>query len=365
MKFSVNRQDLMKVMGSVLRATENKDTLPVLKNILICCKDNSALITATNLELTVKTSIIAKIKEEGSITVPAKIFANFISCLEQDEVSLETKGNFLHFNDKSKIQGIPADEFPIIPEIDYQINFSLPSSLLAKSLEEVSFTASNNFTRPVLNTILFSIQDSELILAATNSYRLAEKKLNIKNKIKDDKSFLIPLKSAIEVISIIKQFNEEIKVLISENQIEFQLKDIKIISRLTEGKFPDYKSIIPSESNVSVLFSVEKLLQGIRRTLLFSDSSFKGIFEIKDGKISIFSENNSKGSDLFELPVEIIEGDKSINLKLAINLNYVFEVLSKTNFSNMRLNLVDSIKPIVFLPEKDLNYKHILMPLKV
>jgi len=352
----------------VIRAVSSSATLPVLNNILIKAEGKSIFFSATNLEIAVRYFFEAEVRNEGSLTVPAKLLMSYISLLPNEKLELgATEG--LSFSVKSngsqtKIKGIHADEFPVIPQVDKGIDITLPVKDIILAIQQVAFSASLNSSRPVLSGVLMTLKDGVLRLVATDSYRLAEKKIKLPKEYKDEIECIIPVKTIQELGKLLlKTTSKEINVNVSKNQILFKLGDIEFTSRLIEGRFPDYERIIPKESKSKAEVSTQDLQMNTRRVSLFareSNNSVK-ISVTNDGKLTISTDETKVGEDREEVDI-ILTGE---NNKTALNAEYLLDVLAAIGSERVYLEMNDKLSPVVVHPVKDSSYVYIIMPLKV
>ncbi len=365
MKFTIGRQEFAKAINTVLRAVDGRVTLPVLGNILVRAMGKEVEFVATNLEITVQTKVTVEVEKEGEFTVPAKLIASYVALVVGEKVVCELLENqslrITAGGSKTEIKGIAAEEFPVIPELASTAEFTMAAPVLAKALEQVIFAASSDPTRPILNSILVRVQGNTMKLAATNSYRLAEKELPVLGK-QSAKEFLIPAKSALELASLLAKEAETVQISISENQIGFRVAGIVFVTRLMDGKFPDYQQIIPQESAVKIRVVTEDLINSLKRAGLFADSN-SGKVRLKVGKkeIMIISNTGQIGSDEIILPAKI-EGEE---LEIALNVAYLIDMLGRAGALETEISLISATKPAVFHPAKDDKYTYVVMPLKL
>ena len=248
------------------RAVSPNTTLPVLNNILIKAQGKHLYFSATNLEVAMTYFIEVEVLNEGSVTIPAKLITNYVALLNDEEVEIKLEDR-LNLSLKTplshtKIKGIDPQEFPVIPEVEKGVSFVLNSSALAEAIQTTAFAASINVSRPVLTGILVKGEKSELVMVATDSYRLSEKILFLKKPLPEPLEYIIPAKTVLELGKILVLFGEEeVGVQITRNQVLFSIGNLRIISRLIEGIFPDYKKIIPaSQQCLCLLIKVQRIV---------------------------------------------------------------------------------------------------------
>lgn len=368
MKLFCSQKDLDYAVGIVNKAISPNNTLPVLNNILMKAEGKKFYFSATNLEIAICCSVDADVRNEGSITVPAKLLSSYISLITDDKVEINLMdGNTLSISSASsntKIKCISADEFPLIPTIEKGAEFSVNTNDFCTSINETVFAASTNISRPVLSGVLLSSKGEFLKLVATDSYRLAEKKVKLSEKPAEDVYCIIPGRTMMELSKVMsKSEAKEVKVNISKNQILFSIDGVELISRLIDGKFPDYEKIIPAEAKTTCTVSVEDLSLVLKRVSLFArenNNSVK-VAVTNDGRMVVSSEETKIGEEKADLSVKI-EGE---NNKISLNSQYLLDVLTYIEEENVFLQMTDKSSPAVIRPVKTDDYVYIIMPLKV
>ncbi|MFA5947501.1 MAG: DNA polymerase III subunit beta [Candidatus Gracilibacteria bacterium] len=368
MKLFCTQKGLESALNIVDKAVSTNNTLPVLNNILLKTEGKKLYFSSTNLEIAINCFIDADVRGEGSVTVPAKLISSYISLLNDEKVEITlTEGLNLSINSSSsstKIKCISADEFPLIPKIEKGKEFIVKIEDLCEAINETVFAASLNTSRPVLSGVYLIVKDDELKLVATDSYRLAEKKIKLSSKISEEVSCIIPAKTMMELSKIINKSNsKELKVNISNNQILFSADGIELISRLIEGKFPDYEKIIPKESKSVIEVSVEDLSLVLKRVSLFArenNNSVK-ISVTNDGKLLVSSDETKVGEEKAEVLIKLT-GE---NNKVSLNAQYLLDVLTYITEDKVSIILNDKVSPAMIKPLKDQDYVYIIMPLKV
>lgn len=355
-------------MNIVDKAISPNNTLPVLSNVLLKTEGKKLYFFSTNLEIAISCFIDADVRGEGSITVPAKLLTNYVSLLNSEKVELGIgDGVTLSVNSASsstKIKCISADEFPLIPKVEKNHEFTLKIDELYEAINETVFAASLNTSRPVLSGVLFVAGGDEIKLVATDSYRLAEKKIKTPKKINDTVSCIIPAKTMMELGKIIsKSEGKEVKVNVSNNQILFSSDGIELISRLIEGKFPEYDKIIPKDSKTRFEVSVEDFSLVLKRVSLFARENNNSVklSATNDGKLIISSDETKVGEEKADVVIKM-DGE---NNKISLNSQYLLDVLTYINKDKVVFSMTDKVSPAVIKPVGTEDYVYIIMPLKV
>ena len=276
MRVVCTQKDLNIALDIVNKAISPNVTLPVLNNILIKAIGKKLQFSATNLEIAIRFSIDADVRNEGSITVPAKLISSYVNLLDDDKVEVRLdEGLTLALKTKSsetKIKGIAAEEFPLIPTVEKEHSFTLPAQVLAEAMGQTVFSAAVNTTRPVLSGVFFKVDKDTLKLVATDSYRLAEKIIKLTPKAEKEIECIVPARTLLELEKVLMgNFSKEgVEVNISKNQILFKVGDFELTSRLIEGKFPDYEKIVPKATRTKLTAHSAKLNMATKRVNLFA-----------------------------------------------------------------------------------------------
>lgn len=368
MKLVCTQVDLERAVSIVSKAITPNTTLPVLNNILLKAEAGKLHFAATNLEVAIQYFIPAEVKSEGSITIPAKLLSSYVSLLNDEKVELEvTEGDTVLIKSPSsqtKIKGINANEFPVIPKVEKENSFKVPSKILEHAVNQTVFAASTNTSRPVLSGVLFDVDKDVLKIVATDSYRLAEKTITLKEKTTLDIECIVPARTVMEIGKILARAeSEDVELSVSKNQILFISGDIMLISRLIEGKFPPYDKVIPKETKTKLEVSVSELTNIVRRVNLFArenNNSVK-VSATNDGKLTIITEETRVGEEKAEMGVKIT-GE---NNKIALNAQYLLDVLMFVEGETVMLEIDDKLSPAVVRPLKEKDYVYIIMPLKI
>ncbi len=368
MKITCAQADLERAVNIVSKAITPNTTLPVLNNILLKAEANKLHLSATNLEVAIQFFIPAEVKNEGSITIPAKLLSSYVNLLKDERIDVElVSGDSVQIKSPSsqtKIKGINANEFPVIPKVEKENIFKVPRKDLETAISQTVFAASTNTSRPVLSGVLFDVNKDELKVVATDSYRLAEKTITLKEKTDLDMECIVPARTIMELGKILARAeDEEVELSVSKNQVLFVLGDVQLMSRLIEGKFPPYEKIIPKETKTKLEVLDEALANVVRRVSLFArenNNSIK-ISATNDGKLTVATDETRVGEEKAELDVKI-QGD---NNKISLNAQYLLDVLNYIQSDNILFEIDDKLSPAVVRPLKEKDYVYIIMPLKV
>lgn len=365
MEITVTQENLNKALAAVSRVASIKTQLPILGNILFRTDGNRLLIAATNLEIAITQYIGAKVIKPGSITVPARLITDFISNLPKESVELKVLNENLHIKSGtyiSTINGFIADEFPELPTISESssIQYSIKIDDFKQAVSQTIITSGTDTTRPVLTGVYWHSYENQIYLAATDGYRLSERKLV---ETKSDVSAIIPTQTLQEVLRNINEDSDEIDILFDDTQVRFRINNIEIISRLIDGNFPDYRQLIPKSCSTTALLKKSDFIRITKIAGLFARDSGGSITITanKDKKtISVHSIASELGENTSETDAEITEDGQ-----ITLNSRYLNEALSVIEGEKVEFSFSGKIAPCVIKSsDKDTNYYHIIMPLK-
>ncbi|PID30833.1 DNA polymerase III subunit beta [Candidatus Saccharibacteria bacterium] len=362
MKLKVTQENLSKALGYVARVANNRGTLPVLANVLLSIENNRLKLATTNLEIAISCTIGAQVQNEGTITVPARLFQELVSGLPSGVIELEQDEQRLKISAdqyKSVINGVSADEFPVMPAIEKGATLTISAQTMKEALQQVLFAASNDESRPVLTGVCVRSRDGALYFAATDSYRLAEKKLH---ELNQDIAVLIPASALHDVLRVISDKDEDVTVLYDEQQALFTVGDVEIVARLIEGNYPDYRKLIPSTFQTTATLSRAEFVNIVKVTSLFARESAGSVMvNVDEASNSIWvravasqlGENNATTSVK-------AEGSGSITL----NSRYLLEALQAMNGKDVTIGFNGKVEAVLLSDPAEDDYKHIIMPLK-
>jgi len=362
MKLQVTQENLNKALGTVARVASTRGTLPVLANVLIKTVSNRLSVAATNLDIAITHYIGAKVADEGAITVPARLMQDFVSSLPSDVIDLKLEDYKMHIATnqyQSTINGVSAEEFPVMPAIADGKSWSVPADTLKSALQQVVLAASGDEARPVLTAVYLHTSNGKLYMAATDSYRLAEKELM---PIQEEISLLVPVSAMQEVLRILGDFEGDVVVTSDEQQILFQAGDVELVARLIEGKYPPYQNLIPKEFATSARLKRADLLNITKVSSLFARESAGSItinLDEAQQSISIRSVASQLGENTATANGKVI-GDGSITL----NSRYLLDALHVLHGDEVVFCFNGKLEPSVLKDPAAEDYIHIVMPLK-
>lgn len=362
MKLQVTQENLSKALNNVARIANTRGTLPILSNVLLKTVDGRLSIAATNLDIAINHYIGSKVGEEGSITVPARLMQDFVSSLPSGVIELELDDNKLHIQAEkyqSVINGMSADDFPVMPAIDTDKQFMVSGKQLKQSLQQVIVAASSDEARPVLTGVFCHTHEGNLYMVATDSYRLAEKRVM---PLDQEVSLLIPASALQDLLRVLGDYEEDVLVLFDEQQVQFKVGDIELVTRLIEGSYPDYRKLIPGSFASIAVLTKSDFSNITKVSSLFARESAGSVTihnNEQEGLVSIRSIASQLGENTASASATIT-GDGVITL----NSRYILDALHAIAASDVQFAFNGKVEPCVISSPSDGTYTHVVMPLK-
>jgi len=380
MKISCTQENLNRGLQISSHIASKNINLPILNNVLLKVDSGSISLLATNLEIGVKCLIRGKIEQEGSIALPAKLFTDYVGSLPQEKVDLDLQDQVVEVkcgSFETKLRGVLATEFPLIPEVNDCLMYNVDVLKFRESVNQVIFAVSGNEIRPEIGGVFmkFNGQDKKITIAATDSYRLAEKNLDFIEGSEENRDVIVPAKTMQEILRILSVFKEgdsqeassSLKICLTENQIMFSIDGVELVSRVVEGQYPDYKQIIPSSWKTKISFNKNELAKVIKTASLFSKQGIYDIdFKFKPadngrGDLILNSANSQFGENTVNLGVEL-EGEENA---IVLNYKYLLDGLNAIYSDDVILELISGDNPCTLRPKKEIaDYLYIIMPIK-
>lgn len=365
MELTVTQENLAKALGNVGRVASLKAQLPILNNILLRTSGSQLLVAATNLEIASVQTIGAKVVKNGSITVPAKLIADFVHNLPKGTVSLKLKGTQLTVTSEgysSTINGLSDEEFPELPIIDQKsaVVYAIASEEFKQAATQTIVTASTDATRPVLTGVYWHAFEQQLFLASTDGYRLSERQIM---KVSTDIAAIVPVSTVQEVLRTMTD-ESDIEVLFDDSQVKFRIGDGEITSRLIDGNFPDYRQLIPATTDTQFTVDKADFLRIVKIASLFSrDTGGSITLKVDTGGNTLTI--NSIASEIGENTSEIAVQSSGLDASVSLNSRYLNDALSSISGNQVVFAFSGKLAPCVLSEAaKDSGYKHIIMPIK-
>ncbi len=349
------------------RISGKNQSLPILSNALIKTEKGFLKIISTDLEMGVEVLVPCKVEEKGEAIIPVKLILNFINNLPNTKLVIEKKDGVLKIeadNLKTSIPIVSEDEFPIIPKIKNSTDIKINSQIIKNSLEQVLNSVSNSDIKPEISGILFNFEKDLLNIVSTDSFRLSEKTIENKNIYNIDQNikFILPQKTAVELIKII-DFDSDIEIRLGDGQVSFLLDKIKLISRVIDGEYPNYKQIIPKEYKTKIILDKDELTSKIKLASIFSSNINDVVLsvDIKKNKFTISSKDVTKGSFESDIDFELLDGE---DMSVAFNWRYFLDGLLNIKDDVIAIELGGVSAPSVLKSKSINDYIYIIMPIK-
>ena len=366
MKLVILKNNLREGLMAIERASSENNNLPILKNVLIRTFNNKIQLSATNLEIAVSKQVSGKIVEEGSITVPLSTLNTIVGNTNSERINLETDRNVMQFktdNYEASIQGLPEEEFPIIPKIENVKNhLTLSAELFRDSALKVINAIQISEIRPEISGMLLDFQVTHFKLVGTDSFRLAEKTINETNynsTFQRGFKVIIPFKTMQEVLRTLTK--GEVSIFIDPNQILFKSEDLEIISRLIDGNYPDYDPITPKSFETEMTLEREQLVNAVKLVSTFSGKVNDIRMKVKDGKkiLEVYSVNQLLGENKYLVPVKV----KGNETEVSFNWRYLMDGLKNFSGQDIFFGVNGNNRAAMLKNSSDATYFYILMPI--
>ncbi len=374
MNLQILQENLKEGLKIVERIASKSLALPILNNILISAEKNFLNLAATDLEMGINWWSLAKIEKEGKVTIPSHLLSGFINLLSNEKISIKSENNNLSVvckNSKTQLKGISAEEFPIIPTIKDGEFININNIIFCQGLKQVSDIPIPSTTRPEISGVYISFKKNQIIMTATDSFRLGEKKITLKtaNSLKKEYSLIIPQKTIKEIINIFENKEGEVKIYFSSNQImaeylmpETSHPQIQVVSRLIDGEYPDYQKIIPEKFSTEVILDKNEFLNQIKSASLFAGktSEIRIKTKLESKELIVFSQSQEVGEYESSLPAKI----KGEETEIVFNHKFLSDGINNIKSSEIILGLNGESGPGVLKPVGDESYLYVVMPIK-
>lgn len=363
MKFICEKNKLQEAISTAQKAVTGKSTMNILEGILLIAKDDELTLIGSDIDLSIETKIKADILEEGSIVVDSKLFGELIKKLPAAEIQISTLENnsieIICQKSNAVLKYMNSDEFPKLPKINENMIFSIPQKMLKGMIRGTIFATAQDEIRPILTGVKLEINNNKLNLAALDGLRLALRSENIDND--STINAVIPGKTLSEVSKIIEDSEETINITFTPNHILFNLGNTKIISRLLEGEFIDYASIIPDEYNLKVIVKKDEFLDCLERASLMSKDGNTNLVKLHiEDDIMVITSDSQLGKAREEMNI-IMQGEP---LKIAFNARFLIDVFKVMEEEEIVLELTSSVSPCVVKNKDKNNCTYLVLPVR-
>lgn len=363
MNFSCTKQDLMEAINTVQKAVMSKATMPILEGIYIEADDCLKLV-GNCFDMGIECSVNSDIKEKGSIVLNSRMFGDIVRRLPDSEIFIEVKDNFIVViecnNSYFEIKGLSSEGYPMLPQVEEEKKISVPQSSFRDMIRKTMYAISNDENKKILTGSLLEVNDGDLTMVSLDGFRLAVAKAIIK----EDVSFsaVIPGKNLSEIYKILAQTDDEVKITLSKNQALFEFDKCRIISKLLDGEYMNYKSFIPEQFETKIETNVKEMTESIERASLITndDIRYPVRFIIDDDKMLVTS-NTELGISKEQIDVNI-DGN---NMTIGFNPRYLLDSLKVIDDEKVEISFSSSVGPSVIKPIQSDKFIFMILPVRV
>ncbi len=366
MKFKIQRDDLLIPLQQVIGAVEKRQTLPALANVLIRAEQDQLSLTATDLEIELVSRVPQMMDETGEITLPAKKLLDICKSLPaESELSIEVdvdRALIRSGRSRFTLSTLPASDFPALDEITSVYEFSLPQSILKTLIEKTSFAMAQQDVRYYLNGLMMEVSSGAIRTVATDGHRLAFCEKQIEGDLADSKQVIIPRKGVAELQRLLADSDDPVKVVLGNNHIQCELPNQRFTSKLIDGRFPDYKRVMPESEGNTMTMDRESLKQALVRASILSNEKYRGIrIILSPNLIKIQAQNPDQEEADVELEVDY-SGDA---MEVGFNVNYMLDVLNTSQQDVVQGIIKDSNSSCLMVFPDQAECKYVIMPMRL
>ncbi len=364
MKFSCLRTDLVSAISNVSRAVSSKASIPALEGVLIKAYNNSLNISGYNLEIGITTDVEATIKQEGEIVLSARLFLDIVRRLPEEIVMIETDDRMVTYITCGKVDyqivGMSSVEYPDLPTFQQTDGITVNAKVLRDMIRQTVYAVSDNNSKPIYTGSLFEISEGVLRIVAIDGFRMAIRSENVDSE--SNTSFVVPGKTQLEVLKLITDDEENVEIIVGQRHITFKINSYKVISRLIEGTFLDYKSTIPTGEKTELVINTRMMIDSVERMSLLNSERIQSPVRCK------FNENEirmscasavGRANDVINVP---IIGE---SVEIGFNNRYMLEALKNTDTDEVKMVLNGAVSPIVIKPVKGDSFLSIVVPVRL
>lgn len=364
MIFICEKHKLQESIITTQKAITGKTTMPILEGIFINAETSGLTLIGSDIDLSIETKVEANVIEEGKVVIDSRMFGEIIRKLPDSEVKIEIiKNDTLQITCEKSVFNIVYmkwDEYPSLPSVETDKKIEFPQNLLKNMIKSTSFAIAQDETRPILQGILFEIKNNNLNLVALDGYRLAVRSEYVDSDL--EMEIVIPGKILNEVSKILEDTDSTVDITFTSNHILFNLGETKIISRLLEGKFVNYNSLLPQEHKISVYTNKTKLQDGIERASLMSKEGNSYLIKLEFQEDNLIITSNSQLGKVKEDVSINLQGD---SVEIAFNSKYLLDVLKNIEDENIMLEMTSSISPCVIKAKNTDSYRYLVLPVRL
>lgn len=366
MKITCTQENLKRGINIVGHLTSRNVMLPILNNVMVKTSNGVLDLVTTNLELAIKTSVRCKVEEDGALTVPGKLLNDYVSLLPSENIDIVTKGNNLEMKTmghSSKFKGLSGEDFPLLPTVEQKGSTSALVGDVKRAISSTIFAVSSDSTRSEIGGVLLKQEDGVLFFVATDSFRLSEYRIQTQQS-QGNVVFIVPARTMNELSRVLGYYDdgETLQILYDETQVEFRVQETSVLSRLVEGRFPEYRQIIPQTFRSNIAIETGEFIQAVKLNSLFSRGGVNDIVvDVNGGGMHVSSNNQQVGENTVTLPID----GYSEEYKIVFNYKYLLDGLETFGLgTTVIMNVVNSASPILFTSKESSGLTYLVMPIK-
>ncbi|PTK16942.1 DNA polymerase III subunit beta [Mammaliicoccus sciuri] len=375
MKFTIQRDYFLNQLNDTLKAISPRTTLPILTGIKIDATDKSIILTGSDSEISIEITInqnidgekIVDIEEKGSVVLPGRFFVDIVKKLPGKTVNLSTNDQFKTLitsgHSEFNVSGLDPDQYPLLPQVSEDDAIKLPIKVLKNIIAQTNFAVSTSETRPVLTGVNWLIQNNELICTATDSHRLALRKLKLEDEEIDDKNVIIPGKALSELNKIVSDSEEDINIFFASNQVLFKVGHINFISRLLEGNYPDTTRLFPENYETKIILDNSEFYHAIDRASLLAREGGNNVIKLSTDvdKVELSSTSPEIGTVKEDVSTDNVEGE---SLKISFNSKYMMDALKAIDNDEVQVEFFGTMRPFILKPKDDETVVQLILPIR-
>ena len=366
MKLRLNRETLLKPLQMIGNIVERRPTMAILSNILVQLKDKKLTLTGTDLEVEIVTSLNVDSLDTEEITLPGRKFIDICKALPSDaEIEIQIDSNRATIRSgrsRFTLSTLPATEFPNIDPITSPLEFTVSERDLKQLIEKTQFCMAQQDVRYYLNGLMLEISENNIYAVATDGHRLAISEISGNYPVVETRQIIVPRKGVTELLRLLENTEGSVQIKLSENHIRVDFETLSFTSKLIDGKFPDYKQVIPENSNKQILCSREPLRQAFARASVLSNEKYRGIrlnFTENALKATVHNPEQEEAEENMEVNYS---GDE---IEIGFNVAYFLEALSAIDEDNVVLNMTDTNQSCLVQGEANSHNRYVIMPMRL
>lgn len=366
MQIKINREVLLKPLINVTGIVERRHTLPILSNLLVEAENNTIKLTATDLEMQISLKVASEFKDAFSTTISAKKFLDICRSLPEGiDIDMQTKDNRMMVKagkSRFNLQTLPAADYPIMTKVAGEsIKINISQIEFKRLLKQVEFAMAQQDIRYYLNGLLLEVNENKLNLVGTDGHRLSFTSATL-NQSYEKSDVILPRKTVIELIKLLEDNDEEVAIEIANGQVNFSFGEISLISKVIDGKFPDYHRVIPKGHNNTFTVNRVEILTAMQRASILSNEKYRGIrMVLSEDNIKLISTNTEQEEAEEELEITY----KQEALDIGFNVTYLIDVLNNTQQENINFSFADENSSCLITVPEDDDYKYVVMPMRI